>query len=150
MTERVDFYVLKNANPAHGWAFACRLTEKVYLLSMRVAILAETEADARNIDELLWTFNDRSFVPHALVGNGESGDPSTPVQLTADAGNVPQADLLINLSGRMPQDPTRYARIAEIIDSDEERRRLGRERYKSYRDMQIALETHHLDGNSDS
>ncbi len=39
----------------------------------------------------------------------------------------------------------RYPRIAEIIDADEERRRLGRERFKAYRDLKVALETHQLD-----
>ena len=37
------------------------------------------------------------------------------------------------------------ARIAEIIDADEERRRLGRERFKTYRDLKLALETHQID-----
>ena len=33
---------------------------------------------------------------------------------------------------------TRFARVAEIIDADPERRRLGRERFKAYRDRKIA------------
>jgi DNA polymerase IIIc chi subunit len=39
----------------------------------------------------------------------------------------------------------RYTRVAEIIDADEERRRLGRERFKTYRELKVALETHQLD-----
>jgi DNA polymerase IIIc chi subunit len=38
-----------------------------------------------------------------------------------------------------------YPRIAEIIDADEERRRLGRERFKAYRDLKFTLETHQID-----
>jgi DNA polymerase IIIc chi subunit len=45
----------------------------------------------------------------------------------------------------MPVHFERFARIAEIIDADEERRRLGRERFKSYRELKVALETHQLD-----
>jgi DNA polymerase-3 subunit chi len=142
MTERVDFYVLKNASAKQGWVFACRLAEKAYLRDLRVAVLAANEGDARGLDDLLWTFSDRSFVPHTLTPS-EAG--TTPVWLTSDVERSPPADLLVNLSNRMPGDLARFARIAEIIDADEERKRLGRERFKSYRELQLTLETHQLD-----
>jgi len=59
-------------------------------------------------------------------------------------GAPPPADLLVNLADRLPEHWERYPRIAEIIDADEERRRLGRERFKSYRDGNVPLETHQL------
>jgi len=148
MTERVDFYILKDASPKQGWHFACRLTEKAYLRALRVALLAENEADAHSLDELLWTFSERSFVPHSLQ---REAAPATaaPVYVTAEPDGGPGADLLVNLSNRMPTAPLRFARIAEIIDADAERKRLGRERFKCYRDLQLPLETHQLDALTD-
>jgi DNA polymerase-3 subunit chi len=144
MTERVDFYILKDATPKQGWSFACRLTEKAYLRSLSVAILTNTEADARSVDELLWTFKERAFVPHEIFAvHVESTD--VPVYLTADPIGGPSADLLVNLSDRLPDRPDRFGRIAEIIDADAERKRLGRERFKAYRELQLPLETHQLD-----
>jgi len=148
MTERVDFYVLKDATPKQRWNFACRLTEKAYLRTLKVAVLADNDADARSLDELLWTFNERSFVPHALHRES-AAETTAPVYVTADPDGGPGADLLVNLSNRMPAAPLRFARIAEIIDADAERKRLGRERFKSYRDLQLPLETHQLDAISD-
>jgi DNA polymerase-3 subunit chi len=148
MTARVDFYVLKDATPKQGWNFACRLTEKAYLRALRVAVLTENAADARSLDDLLWTFNERSFVPHALHRDVEPV-ASAPVYVTAQPDGGPGADLLVNLSNRMPREPLRFARIAEIIDADAERKRLGRERFKSYRDLQLPLETHQLDAITD-
>jgi DNA polymerase-3 subunit chi len=142
MTERVDFYVLKNASAKQGWVFACRLTEKAYLRDLRVALLAANETDARGLDDLLWTFSDRSFVPHTVLPPAAG---TAPVWLMSDVEGSPPADLLINLSNRMPGELGRFARIAEIIDADEERKRLGRERFKSYRELQLTLETHQLD-----
>ncbi len=144
MTERVDFYVLKDATPKQGWSFACRLTEKAYGRTLRVAILAASDADARLLDDLLWTFSDRAFVPHEIYRAANSG-PAAPVYVTADPDGGPGADLLINLSNRMPNQPRRFGRIAEIIDADAERKRLGRERFKAYRELQLPLETHQLD-----
>jgi DNA polymerase III subunit chi len=150
MSERVDFYVLKSAAAKPRWTVACRLTEKAYLKDLRVVILSENAADAQAVDELLWTFNDRSFVPHQYCRDREPMAADTPVHVTAALEAVGAADLLINLSDRLPVGLERFARIAEIIDADPERRRLGRERFKSYRELKLALETHQLDETPDA
>jgi DNA polymerase-3 subunit chi len=149
MTERVDFYVLKSAAAKQRWTFACRLAEKAYLRDLRIAIVSDTLADARALDDLLWTFDERSFVPHQMCLDEHSLDPAAKVVLTALPTMVPSADLLVNLTDRLPAHWERYARIAEIIDADEQRRRLGRERFKSYRDLKVTLETHQLDETAD-
>lgn len=150
MTERVDFYVLKSASAKQRWAFACRLIEKAYLLDLKVLVLNDTQADAQALDELLWTFNERSFVPHTLCGDQHPADPATPVHLLVGATAAPQADLLVNLAAPMPADLQLYARIAEVIDADEERLRAGRERFKAYRDLKLTLQTHQLDETADA
>jgi DNA polymerase-3 subunit chi len=81
--------------------------------------------------------------------NEQAPDPATKVYLTALPAAAPAADLLVNLTDRLPERWERFARIAEIIDADEERRRLGRERFKSYRDLKVALETHQLGETAD-
>jgi DNA polymerase-3 subunit chi len=145
MTERVDFYVLKTSTAKERWTFACRLTEKAYLRDLKVVLVSETADDARVIDELLWTFNERSFVPHDILRDQPSFDASTPVRLTSDLDAVEAADLLVNLSGSLPARLERFSRIAEIIDADDERRRLGRERFKAYRELKLPVETHQLE-----
>jgi DNA polymerase-3 subunit chi len=145
MTERVDFYVLKSAAAKQRWSFACRLTEKAYSRDLRVVILNGTLADARALDDLLWTFNERSFVPHQICADGQAADPATKVHLAVLPAALPPADLLVNLADSLPAQWERFPRIAEIIDADEDRRRLGRERFKTYRDLKVALETHQLD-----
>jgi DNA polymerase-3 subunit chi len=149
MTERVDFYVLKSAAAKQRWAFVCRLTEKAYLKDLKIVIVNDTLADAKALDELLWTFNERSFIPHRICLDEQSVDPATPVHLTVESTAAPAADLLVNLAQRLPAQLERYARIAEIIDADEERRRLGRERFKAYRDLKFTLETHQIDDAAD-
>jgi DNA polymerase-3 subunit chi len=145
MTERVDFYVLKSAAAKMRWAFACRLTEKAYLRDLSIVIVNDTLADAQALDDLLWTFNERSFIPHKLCMDEQSMDPAAKVHLAVLPTALPAADLLVNLTARLPEHWERHARIAEIIDADEDRRRLGRERFKTYRDFKVTLETHQLD-----
>jgi DNA polymerase-3 subunit chi len=149
MTERVDFYVLKSSAPRQRWTFACRLTEKAYLRDLKVVLLSDSAADTEALDELLWTFNDRSFVPHAVHCDAAAA-AADPVRLTPDLETIDGADLLVNLSDRLPAGIGRFGRIAEVIDADEQRRRLGRERFKAYRDLKLPLETHQLDDTADT
>ena len=149
MTERVDFYVLKSAAARQRRAFACRLTEKAYLKDLKIVIVNDTLADAQAIDDMLWTFNERSFIPHKVCADAQSFDPATPVHLMLESAEMPAADLLVNLAHRLPTHLQRCTRIAEIIDADEERRRLGRERFKAYRDLKLTLETHQIDEAAD-
>ena len=145
MTERVDFYVLNSTAPKDRRTLACRVAEKAYLKNLSVIILGASAEEAKALDDLLWTFSDRSFIPHRYL-EGDDGEAATePVRLTAALKDAGRADLLVNLSDRMPADLAPYARIAEIIDADPERRRLGRERFKSYREHKLVLETHQLD-----
>jgi DNA polymerase III subunit chi len=68
----------------------------------------------------------------------------TPVHVSTALQAACTADLLVNLSDRLPTGLERFARIAEIIDGDPERRRLGRERFKAYREHKLAPETHQI------
>jgi DNA polymerase III subunit chi len=152
MTGQVDFYVLNGTAPQERWRYVCRLTEKAYLRGMRVAILGQSAEDIRALDELLWTFSDHSFVPHKVCTGQPDTDSTTPVSLmhSLAAGDTAAADVLVNLSPLMPARPERFARIAEVLDADPERRRLGRERFKAYRDLKLTLFTHQIDATADA
>jgi DNA polymerase-3 subunit chi len=149
MADRVEFFVLVSAAPKQRWTVACRLTEKAYLRDLRVFILSGSMEEVKAIDELLWTFNDRSFVPHQISETEHSMDPETAVHLIHTQLPNGGADLLVNLSDRLPPGLDRFTRIAEIIDADPQRRRLGRERFKSYREQKLTIETHQLNGTQD-
>jgi DNA polymerase-3 subunit chi len=142
MTGRVDFYVLTSQAPRERWQFACRLTAKAYSRNLRVIVWSDNDADAKLLDDLLWTFDDHAFIPHQLSRAEQLTDRTTPVHVTPGLDGVDSADLLVNLADRLPDGIPRFARIAEIIDADPERRRLGRERFKAYRDGQMTLATH--------
>ena len=141
MTARIDFYVLASTAPEQRCRLACRLAAQAYLENARVIIWSGSDAEARACDELLWTFDDRAFVPHRISRDEQLADRGTPVHVTVALAGVDSADLLVNLADRLPDGLPRFARVAEIIDADESRRRLGRERFKAYREQKLPLET---------
>jgi DNA polymerase-3 subunit chi len=141
---RVDFYVLSQEAPDARLRVACKLVEKAYDQNLRTYVQTSSLADAQRLDELLWTFNDRAFIPHEVnAGNGASHERV--VVLLGDSPAPPShRQLLINLANQLPADFEAFDRIAEIVDVDPENKRLSRERYKVYRERGCELETHNL------
>lgn len=141
---RVDFYVLNQEDPGGRFLFACRLAEKAYQQGHSVYIHADTAADARQLDTLLWTFRAGSFVPHQPMEEGMQPEPDTPVHIGHGSEPGGHDDVLINLAAEVPLFFSRFKRVAEVLDGEEERRREGRERYRFYRDRGYTLKSHQI------
>ena len=141
---RVDFYVLEEPSATARLALACRLAEKAYLAGHSVLVWHTDADELRRFDDLLWTFADRSFVPHEMLAPGAPGD--APVLLSA--GQVPSArvDVLINLAAELPPCLGMTSRVVEVIDGDTARRQAGRARFKAYRDLGIEPTSHNIQG----
>ncbi len=140
---RVDFYVLANAGEAERKRFACRLAEKAYRLKHSVHVSIDDERQAAELDELLWTFRDGSFVPHEVV-KADQQDIESPVTIGRSPPGGKPTELVINLGRDIPEDSGELARIAEIVSDDEASRGLSRQRYARYRELGHTLETHKL------
>ena len=144
MAPRIDFYVLEGADDRARLVYACRLIEKAYLQSHTVCVSLDTPAEVEAFDALLWTFGDKSFVPHDLAaGTAAAGPaPATPVVVGCRAPVT--ADLLVNLGAEVPPFYASYARIAEFVDAEPARRDAGRRRFAAYRDAGLTPETHRV------
>lgn len=140
---RVDFYILDQTGSRSRYLFACRLAEKAYRLEHTVHIHAATHDDAREIDELLWTFRDGSFVPHHVVPAQQS-DMQSPVTVGCGVDVVEPRDLLINLCDDIPSFAASFARVAELVSSDSECKQQSRKRFAAYREQGHTLETHNV------
>ena len=145
---QVDFYILPDTAQDARLTFACRLTGKAVQRELAVFVLTESEQDARRLDELLWTFQQNSFIPHRFAWDEPPGPVAEPVIIGCSSRAVDDPDhdwdLLINLTGEVPDAFGRYERLAEIVDADPQRRAHGRDRYRYYRDRGYELKTHQL------
>jgi DNA polymerase-3 subunit chi len=139
---RVTFYLVDGQMTR--LTAACRVIEKAYQQGLDIFVhTASPEAGAR-MDQLLWSFRQGSFVPHARV---EEDDPIAPVMI--GAGQSPPARLqgvLVNLADEVPMFFSRFRRLLEFIGPDESDRQAGRSRFKFYRDRGYPIETHEIAG----
>ena len=144
---RVDFYLLAGSDSEARLRFACRLVEKAWLKRHRVRVQFDPGGELEAFDQLLWTFSDRSFVPHRRAGSAaDTPPPAPPPVVIADTADSDAADgdLIINLAATVPPDPARWQRIAEVVDSDSGRRQRGRDRFRAYRDRGLEPATHEM------
>jgi DNA polymerase III subunit chi len=137
---RVDFYVHDTPGFDALARTACRLAEKGFQQAQRVYIHTDSPESARALDERLWTFHDRSFVPHALA----SDDPAAPVVIGHGPAPAGELGILINMAVQVPDFYSRSTRVADLVDGDPKRREEGRERFRYYREQGLTPETHKL------
>ena len=141
---RVDFYVSPNQEDVARLQLACRIAEKAYTLDKRVYIHTDDPVSAKQIDDLLWTFRQGSFIPHCLSGDANQAHSAIVIGYEQTVTDEPQ--VLINLSGGVPEFFSRFERIAEIVGGDDATRQAARDRFKYYRERGYPLETHELNG----
>jgi len=138
---QVDFYLLNSPEEHHRDSFICRLVEKIYRQRHSVFIHCKDRQETHRLDELLWTFQDISFIPHNLYGEGPDSPP--PVQLGFDS--TPQQNgVLINLCTTIPIFYASFQRILEVIPQDEALQAIAREHYQFYKTQNFALNTHKI------
>ena len=141
---RVDFYVLAEGAPDARLRYACRLAEEAADRGRRVYVQTSGAAESQRLDELLWTFNDRSFLPHEVYSGAPAAHATVMVMLGEAPAPESHRQLLINLTDAVPAQMQQYEAIAEIVDVDPTRKREARERYKQYRERGCTLESHNL------
>lgn len=137
---QVDFYVLRQGGEQARQVFACKLAEKAYRLEHRVHIETTDQTAAEQLDQLLWTFRDGSFVPHCILGSSNNDAPVT----IGFGGNAAGSDLLINLADDIPSGADSFPRVAELVSSDEDSKQVSRKRFAAYRDQGHEINTHKL------
>lgn len=145
--KQVDFYLISN-HVNHGkLKLASRLANKLQRMAQKALIVTESSADTAALDSTLWSFSDTSFVAHdrldevtplSSVHIGEQNDVTPAILETA-------YDVLINVSSTVPLFNHHFARIAEIVDADEDAKQAARARYKRYQSEGFELKTHQIE-----
>lgn len=140
MTE-ISFYVGKMTTLRGRLLLACRLVEKARAHNMHVHIHTDGFNASKQIDELLWTFNETSFIPHTA---NITCDTKEPVTISNNYEPMVNCDYLINLSNKRPDFFSKFNKMAEILDQNKENLAAGRERYSFYKNRGYTLKYYQL------
>ena len=111
-----------------------RLLRKAVRQGAKVSVTGAAPTLAQ-LDRVLWTYDPIEFLPHALLRAGQQVPRHlgpTPVWLTDDAQQSPHHDVLVNLGHDAPAGYESFARLIEIVSTDEADRAAARQRWKHY------------------
>ncbi|MBI5431188.1 MAG: DNA polymerase III subunit chi [Nitrosomonadales bacterium] len=134
---KVDFYT----GSKDKLRTACQLSHKAMQNGVRTVISAPDAATGDALDKLLWHYPATAFIPHCRSNAAEA--EQMPVVLNHGGEKFPHHDLLISLHSECLPFFSRFERVIEIVGTDAEDSRLGRERYKFYKDR--GYELRHID-----
>ena len=109
---------------------ACLQASYFYRQNQRVFIYTQDQHQAEQIDELLWSFDSDSFVPHNLMGEGPKQGAPVEIGTQMPRGRRP---VLINLTSTVPDFANQFQFIVDFVPSDEALKQQARERFKTCR-----------------
>ncbi|WP_079724776.1 DNA polymerase III subunit chi [Pseudoxanthomonas indica] len=128
---RADFYLI--AKPRfleEPLRLVCELARKAYDGNLWTLILARDAAQAEELDELLWAFDEEAYIPHQIAGTDDEDD-LTPVLIATPDIDAPARALVINL--RDEAFSGQCERVLEVVPADPAARDPLRERWKQYK-----------------
>jgi DNA polymerase III subunit chi len=141
MTE-VSFHT----NVPHLLGYTCRLLRKASRQGAQVVVTAPP-ATLAALDTALWTFDPLDFVPHLLHAPGSAVAErlrATPVWLVQHAADAVSHEVLVNLGPVAPEGFESFARVIEIVSTDDDARTAGRQRWKHYASRGYAIKHHEV------
>jgi DNA polymerase-3 subunit chi len=135
----VDFYILQNNSRQASDRFVCLLANKVWHQGYSVYIQCDSFARAKQLDVMLWTFKEESFLPHDIYPDVSS---IASIRIGYTEQVCEGMDVLINLSKTVPTFFEQFKRIADIVENS--LRESGRNRYRFYKDRNYELRVHEI------
>lgn len=139
---RADFYLI--AKPRFLTAplrLVCELARKANDGGMPTLVLARDQAQAEELDELLWSFDPDAYIPHQIAGE-DADEEEAIVLIAAPGAELPSRPLVINLR----DDPYLGAcdRVLEVVPADPSAREPLRERWRQYKALGFTLNKHDM------
>lgn len=115
-----------------------KLLEKTLEAGERAVVRAGSEERVQALNGLLWTYEDRSWLPHGTAKEGHAEDQ--PVWLTADDDTPNGASFLFLTDGVEAEDVSAFQRVFDLFDGrDDAAVAAARDRWKRGKDASHAL-----------
>lgn len=135
---RIDFYQL-NPDRHRTDRVVCQLCQKAYENQQKTLLLTQTPEQSAHLDKQLWVFSDDSFIPHDV---DQTDGFDTPILIHDVPPQDCERQLLINLSGNIPDNFAQFERIIELVTEDNKLQ--ARKHYSFYKERGYPLNHHNL------
>lgn len=124
--------------------YACRFARKALRSGARLVIVGPEETLAQ-LDDMLWQLAPHDFIAHCRADASEELLHASPVVLAPVAQLAPHRDLLLNMGSTVPEGYAAFARLVEVVASnDEADRQQARTRWRQYTAQGHEIERHNV------
>jgi DNA polymerase-3 subunit chi len=144
MSAQVDFYILENPDSREKHKYACRIVQKAYSRGLRVYVHMDDPAQCEQLDSLLWTFSQGSFIPHSICSDKFLDWNDFPVQIGESGADDIGASILVNLRTEVSPAYNQFERVVELVGADPADKASARDRFRYYREHGLEPETHNV------
>lgn len=139
---RADFYLIgKPRFRDQPLLLVCELARKASDAGLPMLVLCASQAQAEQLDDLLWSFDPDAYVAHQIAGADED-EEEVPVLLAAPEHDAPLRPMVLNL--RDAAVPDGFDRVLEVVPADDSARGPLRERWKQYVARGIDVKKHDM------
>ena len=137
---RISFYICRNSETNSRLGILFRLVEKAYFKGHHIFIATDNENETKRIDAELWSFKTNRFIPHGFVGTREGKI----IGIGCDQDPDEHSGVLINLQKTIPPFFSRFERLIEIVESNDEDLARGRANWTFYKDRGYPLDKYEI------
>ena len=139
---QADFYQLFDPADNARLKLCCRLATKAFEAKQSLYIHCSDSAEAQTMDDLLWTFHDVGFIPHAQVGATHADVAS----ILIGSGALPKqaSAILLNLDTKIPEGAENYQRIIEVVAANDAAKKIAAEHEKIYLQWNKKINKHEI------
>jgi len=131
MTE-IRFYHLERQSIDHALPL---LAAKAFETDKKTVIKTASEKENEHYNNLLWTYQEHSFLPHGTHKDGQA--ENQPIWITHLDENPNEADVLILTCDSVPEDVDTYSLCCYMFDGrNEQALKAARNRWKKYKDQE--------------
>ena len=126
------FYILNKAEDLK--ISVCKIIKEYYKKKYKIFVSSRSDNLVNELNNLLWTFEQISFIPHCTTKNY---DKNSPILLSGKDSfpktiNLKEYDVWLNLDDEMEENYTDFEIILEVVSQNEEERILSRKKYLNY------------------
>lgn len=140
MNQKIDFYIFKNKPLLEALHQLCILIENLYQQQQLIFILTDDNKMAENINQLLWTYKEDTFLPHHIYEQNEDDIP--PILIGNEKTPLSHKEILINLANNAPVCYQEFKRVIEVVLPSYEEQ--ARARFRFYKSKGCEMITHAL------
>lgn len=135
------FYLVSGQDDNLRFHTVAKLVEKAWNEGHRICVHCESDIQAGQIDEVLWSFRPDAFIPHRILADNGTPCPENVGIQWADPSPADWQTVIV-LGSRLPSCADQFERLALVANEDPALLQQARKQYRQLEALGIKPQVH--------